>query len=125
MSNAQEIKAQIDSLIDEAAERREDYTGTGSWLPRKKDVERLGHLCGQLAVAACYTDDSRPEEWEPADGDIDALEELFGQDPYEEGLATGDEALWDFNDAYKEGVAEAIEGRRKISEACDDLDGVI
>ena len=125
MSNTQELEAQIDSLIDEATERREDYTGTGSWLPRKKDVERLGRLCGKLAVAACYTDDSRPEEWEPADGDIDALEELFGQDPYEEGLATGDEVFFAFNGAYKEGVAEAVEGRHKISEACDDLDDVI
>ena len=125
MSNTQEIEAQIDSLIDEAAERREDYTGAGSWLPRRKDVIRLGRLCGKLAVATCYTPDSRPEEWEPADGDIDALEDLFGQDPYEEGDATGDEVFFAFNEAYEEGVAEALDGRSEISEACDDLDDVI
>ena len=125
MSNTQEIEAQIDSLIDEAAERREDYTGTGSWLPHQKAVTRLGHLCGQLAVAACYTDDSRPEEWEPADGDIDALEELFGQDPYEEGEGFGGGVYGAFDRAYKAGVSKAVEGRREISEACDDLDDVI
>ena len=125
MNNTQEIKAQIDSLIDEAAERREDYTGMGSWLPHQKDVARLGHLCGKLAVATCYTDASRPEEWEPADGDIDALEELFGQDPYEEGDGFGDGVYETFDRAYKAGVSKTVEGRRKISEACDDLNDVI
>jgi len=123
--STQELEAQIDSLIDEAAERREGYTGTGSWLPRRKDVIRLGRLCGKLAAATCYTSDSRPEEWETADGDIDALEDLFGQDPYEEGVAAGDEVFFAFDDAYKEGVAEAIDGRIETGEACDDLDDAI
>ena len=116
MSNTQELEAQIDSLIDEAHD---------AGVCDRKRTARLGRLCGKLAVATCYTDDSRPEEWEPAQGDIDALEELWSGDPYRFDDATGDEAYAVFNEAYEEGVAEALDGRSETSEACDDLDDVI
>ena len=95
--NEQTIEENIDTLI------------TGNCSDARR-IKKLGALCGALAVEVGYDPDhSRIEAWEPADGDIDALNELCGGDPYRFGDEEGDRIMDLFCQAYHEGVRESVQ----------------
>ena len=100
--NEQTIEENIDTLIAEWQKLVKPPTDAA--------IALLGKWCGMLAVEVGYDPDhSRIEAWEPADGDIDALNELFGYDPYDEGDEEGDRVMDLFCQSYHEGVRESVQ----------------
>ena len=77
MKNEMDLHGGIESAIDTLIARVRESDRE----PTEDEIIELGMRCGVLAVAVCYRHGhSDVSQWEPCDGDFEALGEMFGVD---------------------------------------------
>ena len=106
-----EIENAIDSLIARVQERDSD--------PVEDEIIELGMRCGVLAVAVCYRHGhSDVSQWEPCDGDFEALGEMFGVE-YIFDYDVEEEDRWMaimglFEASYKDAAQSTVDGMADV-----------
>lgn len=109
------MKTNIDDQIKTLINNPESYEN-----PSKK----LGTLCGKRAVANCPKDPQFIRVWVPSNIDWEALKTLLGEDSDTACLNFHEADTAQFIEAFSNGALAAVDGKKKVRQACDELDQI-
>jgi len=109
----------LDQGIENAIQTLIKVVSARDTEPTEDEIIELGERCGVLAIAAAYRPShSRVEEWEPVDGDLEALNELFGTEDLEDllGIDREEQVLRLFSSAYKDAARSTVDGIADVAD---------